>query len=259
MQNLNQQSILNQLSDVSRSQLTELAIFDTIDSTNQWLINNNACRAVCVAEQQTAGRGRRGHTWESEPLGNIYFSLSWCLSAEELLLINSKLSLLSLLVGLELCDVLESFGLKKHGMKWPNDIFIEGKKLAGVLVEITDNMHRLVIGVGINVEQCKFSADLNATSLALELNEKVNRNSLIGMLIERLFNSLSQFSNISYHDILCQWNYWDLLKGREVSVHNQSSTLRGLAMGINAHGELQLLLNNGNNITVNAAEVSVKW
>ncbi|HIQ07476.1 MAG TPA: biotin--[acetyl-CoA-carboxylase] ligase [Thiotrichaceae bacterium] len=259
MSHLNQQIILSQLDYRTQAELAELTVLDTIGSTNQWLIESDHCPAVCVAEQQSMGRGRRGHVWQSDPSGNIYFSLSWCVDDETLQKMSSQLPLLGLAVGFVLCDCLASVGLQGHGIKWPNDIWVNKRKLAGILIETTQNLRRIVIGIGINVEQREFGAVLKATSLALELSQTINRNSLISDLIVNLFKLLSKFPSVSYHDVLIAWNRWDMLKGKEVDVHSQSEQLTGLAMGINSQGELQLLLKNGDNISVNAADVSVRW
>ncbi|MCK5726591.1 MAG: biotin--[acetyl-CoA-carboxylase] ligase [Thiotrichaceae bacterium] len=258
---LDKYTILSCLDDHIRSQLGKLWVFNQIGSTNQWLMDSNECCAVCVAEQQSSGRGRRGRFWQSDDKGNIYFSMSWCISESTLEKIQDKLPLLSLSVGLELCALMADFGLNSHGLKWPNDILVKGRKLAGILIETTNNRQRLVIGIGINVGQESFDSSLNATSLALELPEPVDRNVFIAMIIQRLFKHLLRFPQLSYHDVLSHWEHWDLLKGKEVNVYRQveEKILRGLATGINAQGELQLLLENGDTLSVNAAEVSVRW
>src|SRR5690554_891663 len=130
-------------------------LLDSVDSTNAQLMRQLTAPAgdrvmqVCLAEQQTSGRGRRGRDWVSPYAQNVYLSVAVPFSDGA-----QKLEGLSLLVGLVLVEALEACGFQGCGLKWPNDILLEGRKLAGILVEITGDLTAdcvAVIGVGINV------------------------------------------------------------------------------------------------------------
>ncbi|CAG1769414.1 partial BirA family transcriptional regulator, biotin operon repressor / biotin---[acetyl-CoA-carboxylase] ligase, partial [uncultured bacterium] len=150
---LNHDLIMENLITDSRELISKLEIHTQIDSTNRYLMEQlrqqSVSGRVCFAEQQTHGKGRRGRVWVS-PFGhNIYLSIAWQFSTGAV-----ALSGLSLAVGVAVIRALKQLGIGDVGLKWPNDIYAQGKKLGGVLIEVsgeTDGTCNTVIGVGLNV------------------------------------------------------------------------------------------------------------
>ena len=132
--------------------------FKEIDSTNTWLKENYRTledMTSVSARLQTAGRGRRGRSWESQE-GNLYLSL--LLKDEKCLRHVDAISTVSAYLILK---VLEGYGIKDLGIKWPNDIYVKDEKICGILLESvsTDRLECLIIGIGLNVNQKEFSGD----------------------------------------------------------------------------------------------------
>ena len=125
----------------------KISYFQSIDSTNSYLLKHGECGEICISESQSAGRGSRGNTWVSPESGSLYFSLCWCVDE-----IPETWSLLGLLVGIAIAETLEDIGLKGHGIKWPNDIFWRQQKMGGILVETVNQTGKLVIGIGLNLK-----------------------------------------------------------------------------------------------------------
>jgi BirA family biotin operon repressor/biotin-[acetyl-CoA-carboxylase] ligase len=149
---LSADAIRGLLAPLASAALDELTIFDEVDSTNaifNRLPASRRHRHVVLAESQTRGRGRRQRAWHSPAGGNIYLSLGWRLPAA-----MAPLSTLPLAVAVCVAIALERAGLRGHGIKWPNDILVQGSKLAGILVESQSsgrNAVQAVIGIGLNV------------------------------------------------------------------------------------------------------------
>lgn len=196
---------------------------------------------ACLAERQLAGRGRRGRAWQS-PLGsNIYLSL--CLSFE---LGAAALEGLSLVVGLGVLDVLRRAGLdERAGLKWPNDLWVDGRKLAGILIELAGDMDgrcQVVIGVGINLVPLPDSmADEVVqpwTDLASELGQRPQRNALVADLLATLLASCERFAREGFAPFRDHWQAVDVLMGRAVLVSSGPNTVAGRCCGVDPRGAL---------------------
>jgi len=183
--------ILNQLQEPSRRHLQELHLLSTTDSTNSFLqahcvppINGGV---ACLAEHQTAGRGRRGRRWISAYGRNLCLSLMWRFD-----LALQDLAGLSLAAGVALARVLQRAGLQEHRLKWPNDLLVREKKLAGILVEASGEATgpcNAIIGVGLNLELDRRTAaliDQPWTELNAHLETCPSRNELAGALLDEL-------------------------------------------------------------------------
>lgn len=146
IQLLNAEKILSQLDDGS------VAVLPVIDSTNQYLLDRIGelkSGDACVAEYQHAGRGRRGRKWFSPFGANLYLSMFWRLEQGPAAAIG-----LSLVIGIVMAEVLRKLGADKVRVKWPNDLYLQDRKLAGILVELTGktgDAAQIVIGAGINM------------------------------------------------------------------------------------------------------------
>ena len=215
-----------------------------VDSTNQWLLDRIPKLEngqSCISECQLAGRGRRGRTWGSPFASHLYFSFYWRFDSG-----IDKVSGLSLLVGIAAVNALEKIGIQGASLKWPNDIYYQGKKLAGILIELnaqaTEACH-CVIGIGINVhmppEQAKLIdqpwADLHQLS-----SEPVDRNLLSATLIDELYTLLEQYEQTGLQPYLPRWFELDCFLDKQVNLLIADKVKAGICRGINEKGALLL-------------------
>ena len=210
---LDKEKILSKLNNEFKSKVV-LEIFDTISSTNDYLLkkekNKNKDLEICIAEEQTKGRGRRGKSWISPRFKNIYFSLSSYLKKEDL-------SGLSIAVALSISKVLTNINVKSL-IKWPNDLLVRNKKICGILIETVKvgELTKVVIGIGINVNM-EYSEliDQEWTSIKLEKKQSVDRNSIITEMINELCITLNKFEQEEFDYFLKKFTSLDLLKDKE--------------------------------------------
>ena len=240
--------------EVKHPAIQQIHVFEQLDSTNTWALQHAQCGDVCLAEQQTAGRGRRGRNWHSPQQGNLYLSLKWCFAQP-----SKHFGLLSLLVAISLAECLQELGLKGHGVKWPNDILYQNKKLGGILLETKGNLNEVVIGIGLNIAMQQ-STQINQawTSLNQCLKQTVNRNQLISQLLNRLAENLSTFPQLDLPAFKQQWQSWNLLENQTISITYQKQILHGKMIDITADGMLEVELDNGNRQVFSAVDVSVR-
>ena len=218
---LDKEKILSKLSNELRSKVF-LEVFDTISSTNDYLLskekNKNKDINVCIAEEQTKGRGRRGKSWISPKFKNIYFSLNSYLKKEDL-------SGLSIAVALSVSKVLTKINVMSL-IKWPNDLLVGNKKICGILIETAKvgELTKVVIGIGINVNM-EYSEliDQEWTSIKLEKKQSVDRNSIITEMINQLCITLNKFEQEEFEYFLKKFTSLDLLKGREFTLKDKPS------------------------------------
>jgi BirA family biotin operon repressor/biotin-[acetyl-CoA-carboxylase] ligase len=234
--------------NVSHSKV-EVEVFETIPSTNDYLkanINDRAIR-ICLAEQQTQGKGRMHRTWHSPFAQNIYFSCQYSFQRDV-----SQLAGLSLVVSLAIAKTLASYGLPKSlSVKWPNDIMYDQKKLSGALIEIQAESHgacHAIIGIGLNVnmmhdEEAQILQDW--TSLRKITASYIDRNEVCGLLIENLITYLRQFEKEGLAPFVSEWNDADCLMNKEISLKNGSRQIHGKAKGIDNLGNLLLQTSDG--------------
>jgi len=246
----------------NKNALPKIHLFDTVDSTNTWLKQNGACGDICIVEQQTMGRGRRGNRWLSPKAENIYLSLKGCFTT-----LPAHLSLLSLVVGLSIVKALQKIGLSDHGVKWPNDIYWQGLKMGGILIEsVTSSAKQatglsVVIGIGLNINM-PISAgeqiDQPWVSLSKILGKRIDRNQLLALLLEQLIDDLQDFERLDLAQFKKQWQQWDILQGQPVRVLHQHEELAGTVQGIDAQGRLGIRLESGQLRYFLSAEVRLK-
>lgn len=232
-----------------------------LDSTNQWLLDkipNIRNGQTCIAEYQLAGRGRRGRSWISPFASHLYFSYYWRFDSG-----IEKLSGLSLLVGIATVNALEAIGIQGVSLKWPNDLYCQGKKLAGILIELNAQANEAchaVIGIGINVrmppEQAKLIdqpwIDLNSLS-----NGKVDRNLLSATLITELHRLLPDYEKKGLQPHLKRWFDLDCFLNQMVNVLQGDKNIAGICRGIDASGAL-ILESEGEISTYIGGEVSLR-
>ncbi len=236
--------------------------FDSIDSTNIFLKNNSIdkARIVCHSEMQTTGRGRLGRVWQS-PFGtNLYFSIKW-----RAFTTPSQLSGLSLVVGLSLTQAIEKqLGPSSLKVKWPNDIWCDGKKVAGVLIEITNietSYCDLIIGIGVNVnsQACDLQQlDRPCTSLDEIYGQCIDRLELLAAMIQSIENDIPRFLTQGFDAFLPQWSEKDALQNHQVIAIHRTTPIEGCVQGVDPQGQLILKLKNKNVVYLDAGEVTLK-
>ena len=222
---------------------------------------------VVMADAQSAGKGRRGRTWQSSAGSNLYFSMM--LKPE---FAPDKASMLTLVMALSVVQALnkETAASFDYKIKWPNDIVVNGRKLCGILTEMTmegSAIESVVIGVGINVRQEHFDAEISdcATSLFLE-KKRADAQAMIPERME-LLESVLEFFDANYESFCRNLNL-DFMKAEyEASLANMNNKVKvlepageyeGTALGINEQGELMVRIPDGSIKAIYAGEVSVR-
>ncbi|MEZ2746847.1 bifunctional biotin--[acetyl-CoA-carboxylase] ligase/biotin operon repressor BirA [Halopseudomonas bauzanensis] len=237
-------------------------LLDSVDSTNAQLLKQLSMKEprtlICIAEQQLAGKGRRGREWVSPYGQNIYLSLALPFSGGA-----QKLEGLSLLVGLVLVETLESCGFRHCALKWPNDVLLGGRKLAGILIELAGDLTSdcvAVIGVGVNVLMNDAAAAIDQawTSLLLSRQEGVlNRNALIAEFIQRLLKAVAVFRESGFEPFIDAWQQHDAWYGLPVVVRTGPVVTEGVERGVDHRGALRLDTAEGQ-VLLNGGEVSLR-
>lgn len=234
---LDHQVILEKLPKIFQNQF-EFYQYESIDSTNQFLKDLTTSShkiQCCIAEMQTAGRGRFGRAWFS-PLGeNIYFSLKVNLG-------QTNLSGLSLTMSLAVIATLKQFIHLQPLVKWPNDILINQKKCCGILLEAVQDAIIIGIGINVNSELPKESPDPRKPwcSLFQVTGQRFNRNDIIGQLIVEILHYIEVFKQRGFAYFIQEWNSVDFLYNKVISVKNFNQEITGVAKGINEFGQLML-------------------
>lgn len=199
---------------------------------------------VCLAEQQKSGRGRLGRSWFSPFARNIYLSMLWHFPAGA-----GALDGLSLVVGLAVVRTLTRCGLVGATLKWPNDVLVQNKKIAGILLEMRGDAAgacSVVIGVGLNVIMSPEGAQqINQpwTDLASHVPE-IKRNEVAAVLIYELYQAVSSFQNSGFLPFKHEWESLDAFRGQAVRVHMGDQVVNGFAAGISDRGEFCLKIDN---------------
>lgn len=237
MQLLDEQEITKQLPEGG------VTVLPVVDSTNQYLLDRiYELRSgdACVAEYQQAGRGRRGRHWFSPFGANLYLSMFWRLEQGPAAAMG-----LSLVIGIVMAEVLRELGAPDVKVKWPNDLYLNDKKLAGILVELTGktgDAANIVIGAGINLSmRSPDTSIVNQQWINLqEAGVKINRNELVARLLKRLRDTLIDFETRGLAPFVERWRELDNFIDRPVNLLIGEQKIYGIARGIDAQGALLL-------------------
>lgn len=191
-------------------------VLNEVDSTNQYIIDNIKyvkSGDVCVAEYQTLGRGKRGKIWVA-PFGkNVCLSIYWRFNY-----VPPTMTVFSLMISIVVVKTLQNLGVLCIKIKWPNDLYINQRKLAGILVEIItrkNSVTHVIIGIGINVymhTNNNLESDFDNAWISLEdIGVVIDRNMLIAMLINMLRQKLKYFECYGFESFIPYWKYFDYL------------------------------------------------
>lgn len=214
--------------------------------------------ALVVTEHQTQGKGRRGRVWESGVAKNITMSFAWKFEQGP-----SVVEGLSLAVGVVIAKVLRNLGVPNPGLKWPNDILIDGQKICGILLEMVadQDVCRVVIGIGLNVESTpeqQARVDQPWTDLTSRLTFTPDRNEIIAQITQGLVEVCEVFAQgnglAHYH---AQWQAFDMLYNQPVMMFSGNRQQAGIARGVDVSGALRLETSEGIEL-LHGGEVSVR-
>lgn len=268
----------------------DVVILESVDSTNSWCLRQceagKALPFICFAQEQTSGRGRRGKQWIMEAHSNIAMSVAWPFAIS-----NQSLQLLPLSVALAIAETLESLNLKQVQIKWPNDVYVQGVKIAGILIEtqpvknrqennktpeisINNNEKQLavVIGVGLNydmsmLDQVALNKLSDKVPALTDICEQVKSQAIavlperdnVARLLQKNIVAACQAYSTSLKENLNKFRTrYDYCKDKNVEIIlDNKEVLSGVAQGVSDSAEL-LVLVEGEHRVFNSAEVSVK-
>lgn len=265
MELLCKEKIFSLVDPSTQSHISKIEVLKVVASTNDYLLQQLKRGlppgALCVAEGQSAGRGRMGRRWHS-PLGaNIYLSFYWRFPNK-----LYDLSGVSLVVACALLESLKKITILPPGLgiKWPNDIWYHGAKLGGILIESANNhaaktidFTDMVIGVGVNVAMPWQENHSQWTDLTQVIGSVPSRNTLIAYFLNALIPLLIRFQQEGFAPFHPLWLQYDLLRGKTVKLTTLNQQEEGIAQGVNERGELFVKV--GEQLkAVRYGEVSVK-
>jgi BirA family biotin operon repressor/biotin-[acetyl-CoA-carboxylase] ligase len=218
----------------------EVRMVERCGSTNAVLLAEGRPDVLLAAEEQTAGRGRRGRRWYSARGAGVTFSLSALIRRPA-----RELAGLSLVAGVGTARALRALGVARAGLKWPNDLVVDGAKLGGILVETRGSL--AVLGVGINCRRdAALEARLRRPIAALDQFVAVERNRLIERVAQSLLEALAMFQAHGLEPLRGEWQRMDAHAGKRLRVRlADGRVLTGLARGLDSDGGLQLQTRSG--------------
>lgn len=228
-------------------------------STNKTIAQQDANNqySILLAEFQTRGQGRREKNWLSPLAENIYLSIGFHLENAQ------NTHLIPLITAISICKSLSSLGIQGCQIKWPNDIYLEGKKLAGILVESFCSKKKgasFVVGIGLNVNmQSNNEIDQAWTSLCSYQNKAFDRNLVVSGLLSESLQSYNDIKQLDQTQFMYDWHLLDCLYDCEIIISDDNISYAAIAQGISDDGAL-LVKQKGNN-TLNkiySADVSIK-
>jgi BirA family biotin operon repressor/biotin-[acetyl-CoA-carboxylase] ligase len=266
---LSEPQMLAKLPVTRREQLSGIELLHSVDSTNSHALRRVQSGTldlaegrcwVCMAESQTAGKGRRGRTWVS-PFGhNLYLSM-----VREFSNGAAALDGLSLVVGLAVVTALIDLGYSGLQLKWPNDVLLDGRKLAGILLEVSGDVTGLchvVIGVGLNLRSNNAAmAAVEQPWAALDQAgfQRNKRNDLAGAILNKLLTALHMFEHSGFGPFLAKWQQYDCTYGRDIALLTAAGAVHGKGQGVTEGGALLLETADGSIQRFHGGEVSLRF
>ena len=265
LQLLDQTQIQSALLPAVDALIQRLEVHDELASTNSYLLDiaqqQPASAWVCLAEYQTAGKGRRGRTWVS-PFGhNIYLSLLWRFQDGP-----AAIGGLSLAIGVAVVRALRQAGIAEAGLKWPNDIYWRGRKLAGILIEVSGESSgpcHAVIGLGLNLYLPFVQAEAIEQAW-VDLQQIVGeqfalqRNRWVALLLNEIVPVVADYPTRKLSDYVNEWRNYDCMSGQAVNIFMGEQVFAGIVRGVDDQGLLLLEDDAGNLRTFASGEVSFR-
>ncbi|MES1954956.1 biotin--[acetyl-CoA-carboxylase] ligase [Salinisphaera hydrothermalis] len=248
-----------ELSPAHRDMLDQVILRQSVDSTNNVLAGyrDGATRA-CLAERQTAGRGRAGRAWISPFAANLYLSVG-----RDLILPRAPVATVSLAVGVAMAEALDDLGVAGIGLKWPNDLWIGRDKVGGILTEARGEIGgaaRLIVGVGVNIAMPKTDAssiDQPWTRLIDHMPRPVSRSRVAGRCLDAVLSALREFERGGFTPFVSRWSRYDRVAGQPVDLIENDRRTPATARGIAEDGSLLVDI-DGHRRAVYAGDISLR-
>jgi BirA family biotin operon repressor/biotin-[acetyl-CoA-carboxylase] ligase len=220
-------------------------VFDAISSTNDYCLSltKNAFEqpVLCLAEQQSKGRGRQSKVWQSPFAANVYMSLLYRFEQA-----MSHMAGLTLAVGLCIAELLTQTGVKDVAVKWPNDVYVGGKKIAGILTEVVGDAlgpTDVVIGIGLNVRmplEANNYIDQAWTDCQTACPLKLSRTQWAEQLTRQLLHTIDIFAQYGLAAFLLKWQQYDYLQGQSMTILHSGQSINTQGCGITHEGYLRI-------------------
>lgn len=264
---LNTDVIQKYLAGLDRQQAKSIYLLESTTSTNDYFKGKAKTSSLefCFAEEQTQGRGRLGRAWQTPKGTNIIMSCRWTIPSH-----ITHLNGLSSCISLSLISALKKLNNEALSTqlrcKWPNDLYYQDQKLAGILIELYTQNGRIseaIIGIGLNVNMLPSSLpdpsliNQSWTSLQIILESLQDRNWIAALIIESLENYLNRFSSQTLLDFQNEWQQYDYLKGKQLTLTIGQEVISGYACGINESGYLLIQTASGDIIPCSSGEANI--
>ncbi len=232
-------------------------IYDAIDSTNnkskEYISDKYIKPSVIIAKKQTDGRGRFGKFFYSPDNTGIYMSI---IISPNMYIKNSSYIIMA--TAIAVCDAIKQISNTYTKIKWINDIFLDEKKIGGILTEAFSNfetgkIEKIIIGIGLNISTKYFPQ--NIINIATSLNISINKNILIAKIIDNILNILDNFNK---KDIIMKYRSLSMILDKQISFILNNKKIYGIAKDITDNGELIVISQNKNIYTLNSGEISIE-
>ena len=252
---LQAQHIINLIARPHAQKIYGIEVLDSTNSTNDYLAekysNEPKTIAICLAEKQTHGKGTQNKIWNSPNKKGIYLSFTWEISNK-----NSNIAPVSIIIGAAIAKLLNQYS-PNIKLKWPNDLYANGKKLGGILVEgyaQTGDIWHIIIGIGVNVHSDSSLTKANKIALADITNLSLDRNQITAAIMNECITLLEEAELHGLKNTTEIWNKHDMLQGKIISVMSANKKYTGKNLGICELGKLNLLVQDSV-ITLSQAKI----
>jgi len=241
---LKAQALQEHLCDASLKLISQIEIKFQLSSTNSYLMSlvraePQSSGVACFAEMQSTGRGRRGKAWVSPVGENVYLSILWRFQQTP-----DDFACLGLAMAVAVARGVKRIGLDSVRIKWPNDIYLNGRKAGGILLEMSGEPQgpcSVVVGVGLNVSMNSLLSryiDQAWTSLERHSDGYVSRNKVAGIVLSELMLALKSFHASGFESFEAEWKQYDIIKGRQIILEMEGVIVKGRALSIDQFGAL---------------------
>lgn len=242
---LQAQSIINLITTQHVKKIYGIEVLSSTHSTNDYLAEKYNSEpktvAICLAEKQTHGKGTQNKIWNSPNKKGIYLSFTWDISNKGL-----NIAPASIIVGAAIARLLNKYKPKhKIALKWPNDLYADGKKLGGILVEgyaQTGDIWHVIIGIGVNIHSDISLTEANKIALEDITDMNLDRNQITAAIMNECINLLEEADVNGLSNTTQIWNKHDMLQGKTISVISANKQYTGKNLGICEQGLLKILV-----------------
>lgn len=256
---LDGEAVRAELTDMHHAMLDQLHLRQSVDSTNTVLAGyrDGATRA-CLAEHQTAGRGRAGRAWISPFAANLHLSVG-----HALVLSRTPTATISLAIGVAVAEELSALGVADIGLKWPNDLWIGRDKVGGILTEACAGIGgaaRLLVGVGLNIAMPRSQADAIEqpwTRLIDHMSRPLTRSRVAGRTLNAVLSALREFEAGGFAPFAARWPRYDRIADQPVHLIENDRRTPAIARGIADDGSLTVDI-DGQRRAVYAGDISLR-